>query len=218
MQVYYDHDVDLHVLDNQTIAIIGYGNQGRAQGMNMRDSGLKVIVGNVEDDSFKQAVADGFQTMSIQEAARQADVLCIFIPDEVQSEVYQKEIFPVLRAGQALNFAHGYTIRYGLIQPPQFVDVIMVAPRMIGVGVRERFLAGTGAPVFVAVQQDATGHAWATTLAIAKGIGATRRRGAAFQLCRRDRARSLCRTGRLADHYPAVPHGLRSADRARLSA
>jgi ketol-acid reductoisomerase len=162
------------VLDGRKVAIIGYGNQGWAQGLNMRDSGVEVIVGNIQDDSFKRALADGFPTMSIPEAAQTGDVLCLLVPDEVQQEVYQQDIAPHLRAGQVLDFAHGYNIRYGLIRPPQDVDVIMVAPRMIGVGVRERFVAGSGAPAFVAVEQDVTGQAWPTALAIAQAIGATR--------------------------------------------
>ncbi len=173
-RVYYDQDADLSVLEGRKVAIIGYGNQGRAQGLNMRDSGVEVIVGNIRDESFQRAVDDGFPAMSIREAAQAGDVLCLFLPDEVQQEVYRQDIAPVLRAGQTLNFAHGYNIRYGFIRPPQDVDMIMVAPRMIGVGVRERFVAGSGAPAFVAVEQDATGRAWPTTLAIAKAIGATR--------------------------------------------
>jgi ketol-acid reductoisomerase len=174
MQIYYDTDADLGVLKGRTVAIIGYGNQGRAQGLNMRDSGVEVVVGNVQDESFKQAVADGFSTMPIAEAAQAGDVLCLFVPDEVQQMVYRQDIAPHLRAGQTLNFAHGYNIHYRLVCPPEEVNVIMVAPRMIGVGVRERFLAGSGAPAFVAVQRDADGHAWPVTLAVAKAIGATR--------------------------------------------
>jgi ketol-acid reductoisomerase len=174
MRAYYDRDADMKVLDGRKVAIIGYGNQGWAQGLNMRDSGVEVIVGNIQDDSFERALADGFPTMSIPEAAQRGDVLCLLVPDEIQPEVYQRDIAPHLRAGQVLDFAHGYNIRYRLIRPPQDVDVIMVAPRMIGVGVRERFVAGSGVPAFVAVEQDATGLAWPTALAIAKAIGATR--------------------------------------------
>jgi ketol-acid reductoisomerase len=174
MQIYHDDDADLVVLEGKVVAIVGYGNQGRAQGLNMRDSGVEVVVGNVQDESFDRAVADGFPAMPIAEAAKAGDVLCLFVPDEVQQLVYRQEIAPHLRAGQTLNFAHGYNIHYRLIRPPEDVNVIMVAPRMIGVGVRERFLAGSGAPAFVAVQQDADGQAWPVALAVAKAIGATR--------------------------------------------
>jgi ketol-acid reductoisomerase len=174
MKAYYDGDADLGALAGKTVAIIGYGNQGRAQGLNMRDSGFQVIVGNLKDDSYARALADGFEAMSIAEAAARADVLCLLLPDEVQPGVYRRDVEPHLAAGNTLNFAHGYTIHYGLIVPPSDVDVIMVAPRMIGVGVRERFVSGKGAPAFVAVHQDATGRAWATALAIGRAIGATR--------------------------------------------
>ncbi len=174
MRVFYDRDADLKALDGRKVAIIGYGNQGRAQGMNLRDSGVQVVVGSIPGKSYDQAMADGFPAMSIAEAARTADILCLYLPDEVQQQVYRQEIAPHLRAGQGLCFAHGYNIRYGFIRPPANVDLIMVAPRMIGVGVRERFVAGSGAAAFVAVEQDATGNAWPTTLALAKGIGATR--------------------------------------------
>ncbi|MCJ7736981.1 MAG: ketol-acid reductoisomerase [Anaerolineae bacterium] len=174
MKVYYDSDADLKALDGQTVGIIGYGNQGRAQALNLRDSAVNVIVGSISDRSFEHAEEDGFSTMPIADAVDRADILFLLIPDEVQKTVYDEVIGPRLRAGQALNFAHGYNIRFGLIRPPQDIDVIMVAPRMIGVGVRERFEAGSGAPAFVAVEQDATGTAWHRALALAKAIGATK--------------------------------------------
>jgi len=174
MKVYYDSDADLSILDGQTVGIIGYGNQGRAQALNMRDSGVKAIVGSISDGSFERAQKDGFLTMSIADAVDRADILFLLVPDEVQKTVYDEIIASRLRAGQTLNFAHGYNIRFGLIRPPQDIDVIMVAPRMIGVGVRERFEAGSGAPAFVAVEQDATGTAWPKALALAKAIGATK--------------------------------------------
>lgn len=172
-RIYFDRDADLKVLNGRKVAIIGYGNQGRAQGLNMRDNGVEVVVGNIKDDSFERALTDGFPTMSISDAAQAGDVLCFFLPDEVQPEVYRQHIVPHLRAGHTLNFAHGYNIRFGFIRPPEDIDVVMVAPRMIGAGVRKRFLAGMAAPAFVAVEQDATGQAWPTVLAIAKAIGAT---------------------------------------------
>jgi ketol-acid reductoisomerase len=174
MQAYYDADANLENLRDKTLGIIGYGNQGRAQALNLRDSGLQVIVGSLRDESGQQAEADGFPPLSIAEAAERADVLALLIPDEVQRQVYTEVLAKKLRPGQTLDFAHGYNIHYGLIRPPASVDVIMVAPRMIGAVVREAYARGGGAPAFVAVSQDASGHALETALAWARGIGATR--------------------------------------------
>lgn len=173
-QIFYDRDADLSGLKSRKISVIGYGNQGRAQALNMRDSGLDVTVGNIRDERFDQALSDGFQTISVRDAAEKGDVLCLLLPDEVQEEIFRSDIAPVLGPGKTLDFAHGYNIRYGFITPPRDVDIVMVAPRMIGIGVRERYLAGSGAPAFVAVEQDASGRAWDTTLALSKAIGVTR--------------------------------------------
>jgi len=173
-RVYYDADADASVLDGRTVGIIGYGNQGRAQALNLRDSGVQVIVGGVPDETLAHAKEDGFSTMTVAEAAAAADIICLLIPDEVQQEVYRREILPHLAAGKVLDFAHGYTIHYGLIAPPAEIDVIMIAPRMIGVGVREAYLRGAGVPAFVAVQQDGSGRAWPTMLALARALGCTR--------------------------------------------
>ena len=173
-RVFYDKDADLGLLKGRTVAVIGYGNQGRAQALNLRDSGVEVVVGGRRDASLEQAEADGFSVGSISEAAAAGDIICLLLPDEVQQQVYRQEIAPQLRAGKALDFAHGYNIHYGFIAPAKDVDVIMVAPRMIGVGVRDLFLAGKGVPAFVAVQQDGSGQAWPKTLALAKGVGCTR--------------------------------------------
>ena len=174
MQAFYDDDAPLTILRDKTIGIIGYGNQGRAQALNLRDSGLNVVVGGLRDETAQQAEADGFKVLSVADAADRADVLALLIPDEVQRQVYDETISKHLRAGQALDFAHGYNIHFKLIVPPADVDVIMVAPRMIGTIVRESFAAGKGSPAFIAVQQDATGHARETALALARGIGSTR--------------------------------------------
>jgi ketol-acid reductoisomerase len=171
---YFDDDADLRVLDGRRVAVIGYGNQGRAQALNMRDSGVDVMVGSIRDDGYARAEEDGFPVRAIGEAVEEADIIFLLLPDEVQREVYDEEVARRLRDGQTLNFAHGYNIRYGYIRPPAGVDVVMVAPRMIGVGVRERYLAGGGAPAFLAVEQDATGRAKTTALALARAIGATR--------------------------------------------
>ncbi len=173
-KLYYDKDADLSVLEERTVAIIGYGNQGRAQALNLRDSGVEVVVGGVPDATLAQAKKDGFRTMSTAEAAAAGDIICLLIPDEVQQQVYRDDILPGLEPGDALDFAHGYNIHYGFIAPPKEMDVIMVAPRMIGVGVRDAYAAGKPVPAFVAVQQDGSGEAWPKTLALARGMGCTR--------------------------------------------
>lgn len=174
MQAYYDSDASLEALRDKSLGIIGYGNQGRAQALNLRDSGLRIEIGGLRDETARQAEADGFKVHSVAEAAERSDVLALLIPDEVQRQVYEEVISKKLRPGQTLDFAHGYNIHFRLIVPPPDVDVIMVAPRMIGTMVRESFAAGKGAPAFVAVDQDATGHALEMALAWARGIGATR--------------------------------------------
>ncbi|MDE0068905.1 MAG: ketol-acid reductoisomerase [Caldilineaceae bacterium] len=174
LKVYGDEDADLGVLEGRTVAIIGYGNQGRAQGLNLRDSGVNVVVGGITDGSWRRAEADGFPVFATAEAARRADILFLLIPDEAQPGAYESDIAAQLHAGDTLVFAHGYNIRFELIKPPDSVDVIMVAPRMIGKVVRDLYLEGSGAAAYVGVHKDASGRAMATALAIAKGIGATR--------------------------------------------
>jgi len=175
-KIYYDQDADLSYLNDKVIAFIGYGNQGRAQALNMRDSGIKnIIVGNIEDEYKQRAIADGFETYDIATACKKADIMFILIPDEVAPEVYKKDIEPFLEKGNVLNFASGYNITFKFIEPPKDVDVILVAPRMIGEGVRELFLRKEGFPSFIAVEQDASGNAKQIALAIAKAIGSTKK-------------------------------------------
>src|SRR5690606_3983916 len=154
--IYYDADADPAALAGETIAILGYGNQGSAQARNLRDSGCTVIVGNIDDDYAVQARADGFPVLPIAEASARAGVLLLLTPDEVMPEVYARDIAPHLRPGVLLDFAHGYNIAFGLITPPADIDVVFIAPRMIGAGVRDGYVAGTGFPSFVGVHQDAT--------------------------------------------------------------
>lgn len=174
--IYHDGDARIDILEDKTIAIIGYGNQGRAQALNMRDSGLVgILVGGIQDEYLERAEQEGFQTATVEEASAKADIIFLLIPDEVAPAVYEKSIRPGLKEGAALNFASGYNITFKFIIPPPTVDVILVAPRMIGEGVRECYLKGVGFPSFIAVNQDASGHAKEIALAIAKAIGSTKK-------------------------------------------
>src|SRR5215471_10030826 len=168
-------------LNGKTIAIIGYGNQGRSQAINLRRAGHRVIVGNVEDESFRQAKSDGFETLSMDAVAARADVILLLLPDEIAPEIYRRDIAPHLKSGKTLVFASGYNITYKFIVPPAGVDVVLVAPRMIGQGVLDLPARGNGFPVLVGVKQDATGNALATALAIAHGIGAFLTHGAVVE-------------------------------------
>jgi ketol-acid reductoisomerase len=174
MRLYYDEDADLSVIAERRIAVIGYGNQGRGQALNLRDSGLLVTVGNEEDSYAEQARDDGFEVLPIEQAAAWGDIVMLLIPDEVAPVVFEDRIAPHLGEGDALVFASGYNVAFGFIDPPAGVDVLLVAPRMIGAGVRELYVAGRGFPSFVGLAQDHTGQAMPTALALAKGIGSTR--------------------------------------------
>ncbi|WP_254546836.1 ketol-acid reductoisomerase [Halomarina pelagica] len=171
--VYYDEDADLSTLDGRTVAVIGYGNQGRSQALNLRDSGVSVVVGNRSDDYRERVREDGFEAYAIDEAAAEGDVVVLLVPDEVAPEVYEEKVEPHLAAGDTLSFSHGYNVTFDLIQPPDDVDVVLVAPRMGGPSVRTLYEAGESFPSILAVNQDATGEATATALALAKGIGST---------------------------------------------
>jgi ketol-acid reductoisomerase len=172
--VYHDADADPACLRGLTIAVIGYGNQGRAQSLNLRDSGLRVLVGCPQDEYAQAARGDGFEVSDVAEAAAKADVVLLLIPDEVQPAVYEASIRSGLQHGKTLCFASGYNIHFKLIEPPAGVNVVMVAPRMIGKAVRTAFVEGRGFPCFIAVGQDADGKALRIALAIARGIGGTR--------------------------------------------
>lgn len=174
MKIYRDNESSLEPLQGKTVAILGYGNQGRAQALNLRDSGVHVIVGNREDSYRERAIADGFEPMSIARAAAQADYLLILTTDESQPLIWEDQIAPGISAGNTLVWASGYNVGYGLISLAPDVDVVLVAPRMTGNFVRTLFEQGQGAVAQVAVHQDASGEAWARMMAIAKGIGATR--------------------------------------------
>lgn len=172
--IYHESDATLDPLDEMTVAVLGYGNQGRAQARNMHDSGVDVIVGNREDGSFEQAAEDGFDVYSIADAAARADVVLLLIPDEVQPEIYERDIGRNLDAGDTLVFASGYNVTYDRIEFDDDIDVVLVAPRMIGAVVRELYEDGRGAPALFAIEQDASGTAQSRALAVAHAIGATR--------------------------------------------
>jgi ketol-acid reductoisomerase len=174
MQVYHDQDADLRFLDGTQIAAIGYGNQGRAQALNLRDSGLEVVIGNRDDAYSEIAREDSFHVYPIPRAVQESQIVMLLVPDEVAPEVFDEVIVPYLTENDVLVFASGYNIAYDLIVPPEFVDVVMVAPRMIGAGVREMYVAGQGFPSFFGVAQDHSGCARDIALALAKGIGSTR--------------------------------------------
>lgn len=172
---YYDNEADLKHLDGKTVAVIGYGNQGRSQALNLRDSGVNVIVGSeIADEGEKNARADGFGVYSFTECAQKADVLMMLLPDEIFPQLYNKHFKSYLRDGQVLNFASGYNVYYKLFEIPEGVDIVLLAPRMIGKAVRDMFVSGSGAPSLIAVEQDASGNALNIVLALAKGIGSTR--------------------------------------------
>ncbi len=174
-KVYFDKDISLRVLKEKTISVIGYGSQGCAQALNMRDSGLEVILGlRPGGNSWKRALKDGFDVYPIPEAAKKGDVILLLIPDMAQPKVYKEAIEPNLTEGKTLDFAHGFNIHFKQIVPPEYIDVIMVAPKGPGLRVRETFLEGFGVPALVAVHQNYTGKAKDTALAIAKALGCAR--------------------------------------------
>ena len=175
MKVFYDQDADLKYLDGKTVAIIGYGSQGHAQALNLRDSGVRVLVAEVPgSENWERAAADGFEPLKAAEAAELGDIIQILIPDEKQASVYNSDIAPHMKPGKALMFSHGFNIHFGQIKPPQDVDVFMIAPKSPGHLVRRMYVEGVGVPSLVAVHQDYTGNALNIALAYAKGIGSTR--------------------------------------------
>ena len=174
-RMYYEADVEAGLLDGVPIAVLGYGSQGHAHALNLRDSGHDVRVGLLEGSRSRAAAeAEGLRVLTPAEAVAEADVVMVLAPDTAQKKLFEEQIRDNLRPGNLLLFAHGFTIRFGQIQPPEGVDVGMVAPKGPGHLVRRTFVDGQGVPMLVAVEQDATGTAWQRTLAYASGIGGTR--------------------------------------------
>ncbi len=174
-ELFYDADADLSIIQGRKVAVIGYGSQGHAHALSLRDSGVDVRVGLHEGSTSKaKAEEQGLRVVSPAEAAAEADVIMILVPDPIQAQVYEEHIAPNLNVGDALFFGHGLNIRYGFIKPSAGVDVCMVAPKGPGHLVRRQYEEGRGVPCIAAVEQDATGNAFALALSYAKGIGGTR--------------------------------------------
>ena len=177
-EIYYNDDADLAVIQDRSVAVIGYGSQGHAHALNLRDSGVDVRVGLAEGSKSRaKAEAQGLRVLSVADAVKEADVIMILVPDQVQRNVYRDEIAPNLKDGDALFFAHDFNIRYGYIQTPEGVDVCMVAPKGPGHIVRREYSDGRGVPVLVCVEQDASGKAWDLAKSYAKAIGGLRAGG-----------------------------------------
>ncbi|MER3402199.1 MAG: ketol-acid reductoisomerase [Armatimonadota bacterium] len=172
--VYTDADASLELLKAKRVGLLGYGSQGHAQALNLRDTGIELVIGVRPGFSWERAQTDGFPVMSIAEAVRTADVVMMLINDEAQPQVFAEQVAPALREGQALGFAHGFNIHFGQIRPPEWVDVVLVSPKAVGPQLRRLFVAGHGAPCLIAVHQDYTGDAKAIALAYARALGGTR--------------------------------------------
>jgi ketol-acid reductoisomerase len=171
-KVYYDQDADKSLLKGKQVAIIGYGSQGHAHALNLRDSGVSVVVGLYDGSpSAERAKEEGLKVMSVADATKTSDVIMILLPDEKQKKIYNESILPNLRPGQTLMFAHGFNIHFGQIAPPATIDVSMIAPKAPGHRVRELYQDGVGVPALLAVHQDASGHAKQTALAYAQAMG-----------------------------------------------
>lgn len=174
-QIYYDNDADIALIQSKKVAIVGYGSQGHAHAQNLRDSGVEVAIAlKTGSKSIQKATDDGFSVMTVADAAAWADVIMILAPDQHQRSIYAESIAPALTEGKTLAFAHGFNIRFGYIDAPKNVDVILVAPKAPGHTVRREFVAGRGIPDIIAVENDATGSAWDLALSYAKAIGGTR--------------------------------------------
>lgn len=174
LKIHRGSDIDINILKNSAVALVGYGNQGRAHALNLRDSGLDVVIGQRPGKSFDRAVSDSFKPHPVPSACKDATLIIVSLPDESAAAIYEAEIRPTLRAGQTLGFVHGFNISFGFITPPADVDVVMVAPKGPGTLLRSSFEQGRGIPALMAVHQDATGNATKTTLAWATGIGCAR--------------------------------------------
>lgn len=173
--VYYENDADISLLENRTVGVIGYGSQGHAHALSLRDSGISVVVGLYQGSpSWEKAEGEGLTVATVDEVAQQADMMMMLVPDHLQARIYRESIQPHMKSGKTLMFAHGFNIHYGQIAPPENVDVSMIAPKAPGHRVREIFTQGAGVPGLLAIHQNPSGNAVQDALAYAKGIGCTR--------------------------------------------
>ena len=174
-KIFYDQDADLKYLKGKKVAIVGYGIQGRGQGLNLRDSGVNVLIAQRKGGpNYEMAVKDGFKPIEASEAAKKADIIQLLTQDHLQGEIYNEHVAPYIKPGKSLLFSHGFNIHFGYIKPPKNIDVFMVAPKGPGALVRSQFVEGGGVPCLVAIHQNATGNALKLGLAYAKAIGGTR--------------------------------------------
>ncbi|HCJ47815.1 MAG TPA: ketol-acid reductoisomerase, partial [Microbacterium sp.] len=174
-EILYDADADISLIQGKKVAIVGYGSQGHAHAQNLRDSGVEVVIALKDGSkSAPKATEDGFEVKSVADAAEWADLIMVLAPDQHQRGIFNDEIKPHLSAGKTLAFAHGFNVRFGYIEVPDDVDVILVAPKAPGHTVRREFVAGRGIPDIIAVEKDASGKAWDVALSYAKAIGGTR--------------------------------------------
>jgi ketol-acid reductoisomerase len=174
VRVFYDEDADPRALEGERVAILGYGIQGRAQALTLRDSGVDVRVGNRDDAYRDRAREDGIEVKDVDAAVRESTIAVVLLPDEIQPEIYRTAVAPGLEKGNAVVFAHGFAVRYRKIVPSPEMDLLLLAPRMPGQFLRRRYLAGGGIPAFVDVAHDASGRAWPKLLGLARALGVTR--------------------------------------------
>jgi len=178
-RLFTEEDVDKNYLKDVVISVLGYGNQGTAQSANLRDSGCKVVIGNSRDSAFDKAIKDGFETYSVAEAVSKAAIHLLLLPDETMPDIFEKDILPNLHQGDAIVVSSGYNVMYKFLKHPEWVDLLMVAPRMIGTGVRNGYLDKKGFPSLVSVEQDYTGLAFKKLLALSHAVGTIK--GGAFE-------------------------------------
>ncbi len=173
-------NITVDILKNRTIGVIGYGNQGKSQALNMRDSGLNVIIGNPKDSYLENAVKDGFKVYNIEEACKKSDIIFILIPDEIQKDVFESKIMPNLKEGNTVVMASGYNYFYGFLKPPEEINIIMIAPRMIGWGLRDLYKRDMGFPVLAAIGNDHSGDSRDVLLGLCDAIGVFKESGCAI--------------------------------------